>query len=247
MRLAGKVACITGAAHGIGEAEARLFAENGARVVVADIRDDLGEAVCSSIREAGGEALFVQADVTSDAAWERLIDSVLATFGKLDVLVNNAGMSASAVDDLDEVEGWERMIAVNAKSAFLGTRRAAEVMVKAGQGSIVNTSSIMGMVGFSNGHPGYYAAKAAVRNYTKTMAVRLGPHGVRVNSVHPGFFPPMLTSTNANIKSPAADVTPLGRIGRPIEVAYGALFLASDEASFITGAELVIDGGYIAL
>jgi len=143
-------------------------------------------------------------------------------------------------------KGWERVIAVNQTSVFLGTKLAAAQMAKTGGGSIVNISSIMGFVGGASGHPAYSASKGAVRIYTKSAAVRYGPLGIRVNSVHPGYMPPMLNATNANERADKITLTPLGRLGKPIEVAYGVLFLASDEASFVTGTELVIDGGYIA-
>jgi len=164
----------------------------------------------------------------------------------LDILVNNAGISSSSVGDPDRLEGWDRIIAVNQTSVFLGTKLAAEQMAKTGGGSIVNISSIMGFVGSTSGHPAYHASKGAVRIYSKAAAVRYGPSGVRVNTVHPGYMPPMLNATNAGERDDKIAATPLRRIGKPIEVAYGVLFLASDEASFITGTELVIDGGFIA-
>lgn len=246
MRLEGKVAIITGAANGMGEAEARLFAAEGARLLLTDVMAERGEQVASSIRAAGGTASFMAADVTSDLDWAQVIERALSVFGKLDILVNNAGISSSAVGDLSDIDGWHRLMAVNATSVYLGTRRAAEAMAKNRQGSIVNISSIMGIAGGVTGHPAYHASKAAVRNYTKAMACRLGKQGIRVNSVHPGYMQPMVNSTNAGIRQGRAELTPLGRTGRPIEVAYGVLFLASDEASFITGSELVIDGGFLA-
>ena len=160
--------------------------------------------------------------------------------------MNNAGISGSSVGDPDGVAGWDRVIAINATSVFLGTRRAAKEMAKTGGGSIVNISSIMGIVGGADSHPAYHASKAAVRNHTKAAAVRYGPMNVRVNSVHPGFLPPMLNATNQGGRDSKIPMTPLRRLGKPIEVANGVLFLASDEASFITAAELVIDGGFIA-
>ena len=246
MRLSGKVAIVTGAAHGMGAEEARLFAGEGAKVVVADQLVAEGEAVAASIRQANGDATFVKLDVTSDTEWEAAIAAIIAAYGRLDILVNNAGISGSSVGDPDGVAGWDRVIAINATSVFLGTRRAAKEMAKTGGGSIVNISSIMGIVGGADSHPGYHASKAAVRNYTKAAAVRYGPMNVRVNSVHPGFLPPMLNATNQGGRDSKIPMTPLRRLGKPIEVANGVLFLASDEASFITAAELVIDGGFIA-
>ncbi len=171
----------------------------------------------------------------------------IAAYGRLDILVNNAGISGSAVGEADDLAGWHRLLAVDATNGvFLGTKLAAAEMAKTGGGSIVNISSIMGIVASGDSHPGYPASKAAVRNYTKAAACRYGPQGVRVNSVHPGYMPPMLNATNAAGRQAKIEQTPLRRLGEPIEVAYGVLFLASDEASFVTGAELVIDGGYIA-
>ena len=246
MRLKDKVAIVTGGAHGMGEAEVRLFAAEGARVVVADVLGDQAEAVAASIRAGGGEAMAATIDVTSESEWAALIEKTLARYGRLDILVNNAGISGSSVGDPDGLEGWQRVIAVNQTSVFLGTKLAAEQMAKTGGGSIVNISSIMGFVGGAGGHPAYSASKGAVRIYTKSAAVRYGPLGIRVNSVHPGYMPPMLNATNANERADKIALTPLRRLGEPIEVAYGVLFLASDEASFVTGTELVIDGGYIA-
>ena len=246
MRLAGKIAIVTGAAHGMGEAESRLFARHGAKVVVADILEKEGEAVANSIRETKANAMFMKLDVTSEANWAAVIAKTIATYGRLDILVNNAGISGSSVGDHDDLVGWQKLLDINATGVFLGTKLAAAEMIKTGGGSIVNISSIMGFVASADGHPGYSAAKGAVRLYTKSAAVKYGPQGVRVNSVHPGYMPPMLNATNQNIRSTKIDATPLRRLGEPIEVANGVLFLASDEASFITGTELVIDGGYIA-
>ena len=246
MRLKDKVAIVTGAAHGMGEAEARLFAAEGARVVVADILAGDAEKVAADIRAGGGQASAATIDVTSESDWKALIEKTLWAYGRLDILVNNAGISGSSVGDPDGIEGWERVIAVNQTSVFLGTKLAAAQMAKTGGGSIVNISSIMGFVGGASGHPAYCASKGAVRIYTKAAAVRYGPQGVRVNSVHPGYLPPMLNATNAGERADKIAQTPLRRLGEPIEVAYGVLFLASDEASFVTGTELVIDGGFIA-
>jgi NAD(P)-dependent dehydrogenase (short-subunit alcohol dehydrogenase family) len=246
MRLKDKVAIITGGAHGMGEAEARLFAAEGAKIVVADILGEDAEAVVAAIRAGGGEATAAKIDVTSEAEWAGLIAGTVTSYGRLDILVNNAGISGSSVGDPDGLDGWHRIIAVNQTSVFLGTKLAAEQMAKTGGGSIVNISSIMGFVGSASGHPAYHASKGAVRIYSKAAAVRYGPLGVRVNTVHPGYMPPMLNATNAGERADKIALTPLRRIGQPIEVAYGVLFLTSDEASFVTGAELVIDGGYIA-
>ena len=246
MRLQGKIAIVTGAAHGMGEAEARLFAAEGATVIVADRLEAEGQAVAASIRDTGGHARFQRLDVTDEAEWLGLMDATMAEHGRLDILVNNAGISGSSVGDPDSLDGWHRIIAVNQTSVFLGTSLAAERMAAGGGGSIVNISSIMGFVGSSSGHPAYHASKGAVRIYSKAAAVRYGPAGVRVNTVHPGYMPAMLNSTNGNERADKIAATPLRRLGEAIDVAYGVLFLASDEAAFITGTELVIDGGWIA-
>ena len=250
MRLQGKTAIITGAASGMGAEEARLFAREGANVVVSDVSEDEGEAVAREIEDAGGAAAFVRCDVTSRQSWDELVRAAVGRYGGLDILVNNAGVSSSAYDDPLDIDGWERIMDVNATGVYLGARAAIPAMIERGGGSIVNISSIMGFVGGEGGHPAYHASKGAVRIFTKAVAVRYGPDGIRANSVHPGFMPPMKSARRA----PDMDVsrhemirlTPLRRRGETIEVAYGVLFLASDEASFVTGTELVIDGGFIA-
>ena len=246
MRLKDKVAIVTGAAHGMGEAEARLFAKQGAAVVIADVLTTQGETVASEINAIQGRARYIRADVTSETDWRHLIAETIASYGRLDILVNNAGISGSAVGDPDDLEGWHKLLAINAASVFLGTKHAAAAMIPNGRGSIINISSIMGFIGSAESHPGYVASKGAVRLYTKAAAAKYGPSGIRVNSVHPGYMPPMLNATNAAGRASKIEATPLRRLGEPIEVAYGVLFLASDEASFVTGTELVIDGGYIA-
>lgn len=248
MRLEGKVAIITGGANGMGAEESRLFAREGAQVVVADMRDEDGETVVSQIAEAGGTGVYVHTDVTSESDWQRAVDQAVARFGKVDILVNNAGISSGAYADPMDLDGWARIMDVNATGVFLGTRAAIPVMQQVGGGSIVNISSIMGFVGGEGGHPAYHASKGAVRIFTKAIAVKYGPDGIRANSVHPGFMPPMTTSQHADRSGREAQIqlTPLRRTGEVLEVANGVLFLASDEASFITGTELVIDGGFIA-
>ncbi|HEY7294713.1 MAG TPA: glucose 1-dehydrogenase [Dehalococcoidia bacterium] len=248
MRVQDKVAIISGGASGMGAEEALLFAREGAKVLIADVLEAEGQQIAQEIAAAGGTALFVRTDVTSEADWQRAVATAVERFGRLDVLVNNAGLSStSAADPLDS-EGWQRIMEVNATGVFLGSKHAVKAMQATGGGAIVNISSIMGFVGGEGGHPAYHASKGAVRILTKALAVRYGPSGIRVNSVHPGFMPPMRSSrprSDAAMQELIAQ-TPLRRTGEPIEVAYGVLFLASDEASFITGTELVIDGGFIA-
>jgi NAD(P)-dependent dehydrogenase (short-subunit alcohol dehydrogenase family) len=216
MRLKDKVAIITGAAHGMGETEARLFAKEGAKVVVADILVSEAERVSSGIRQQGGEAIAVAIDVTSEPQWQALIARTLSAYARLDILINNAGISGSSVGDPDALEGWNRVIAVNQTSVFLGTKLAAEQMAKTGGGSIINISSIMGFVGGAGGHPAYHASKGAVRIYSKAAAVRYGPLGVRVNTVHPGYMPPMLNATNAGERDDKIALTPLPHGTKPV-------------------------------
>jgi NAD(P)-dependent dehydrogenase (short-subunit alcohol dehydrogenase family) len=248
MRLPGKVAIITGGAHGMGAEETKLFAREGARVVIADVLEEEGKQLEAEVSQSGGEAMFLRTDVTAEADWQRLVETTVARFGRLDILVNNAGLSSTSEADPLDTEGWRRIMEVNATGVFLGTKYAIRAMQQAGGGAIVNISSIMGFVGGESGHPAYHASKGAVRIFTKATAVKYGPDGIRANSVHPGFMPPMRSARprdTADLQR-LVEWTPLRRTGQPIEVAYGVLFLASEEASFITGTELVIDGGFIA-
>ena len=253
MRLEGKVALITGGAGSMGAVEAKLFAREGARVAIADQLEDDGRKVEAEIVEAGGEAMFVWMDVTSENDWRDAVERCVARFGKLDLLVNNAGISASFAPDLLDTSAWDLLMEVNARGVFLGVKYAIQEMRKIGGGSIVNISSISGIVGQDFTHPGYNASKGAVRLLTKSAAVQYAKDGIRVNSVHPGLMPPMKSSLPASenaryqaLRSSITTAAPMGREGRPEEVAHAVLFLASDEASFITGAELVVDGGLTA-
>ncbi|TWT02947.1 glucose 1-dehydrogenase [Reyranella sp. CPCC 100927] len=251
MRLKDKVAVITGAANGMGAATARLFAREGAKaVVVADVIDAAGAAVVADIEKAGGRAAYMHLDVTDEAAWKSVIDKTLTAYGRLDVLVNNAGISGSAVEDLFATDAWNKLMAINATGVFLGTKHAIAAMQKSGGGSIINLSSVSGIVGQPGIHVGYNASKGAVRLLTKGIAVQHGRDGIRVNSVHPGLMPPMITSGRTADPAQRAKTlkgVPLGRAGEVDEVAYAILFLASDEASYVTGAELVVDGGWTAM
>ena len=248
MRLEGKVALISGGARGMGAEEARIFAREGAKVVIGDISEDEGKAVEAQISEAGGQALFVRLDVTQESDWTSAVDQAVSRFGKLDVLVNNAGISSRAFTDDIGIDAWDKIMEVNSKGVFLGTRAAVPMMLEAGGGSIINISSIMGLVGAAGGHPAYNASKGAVRIFSKAMAVRHGKDNIRVNSVHPGFMPPMASGIayDQEQRRGSLEQTPLGREGRIEEVANAVLFLASDEASYITGAELAVDGGFTA-
>ena len=248
MRLEGKVALVTGGANGMGAEECRLFAREGAKVAIGDILADQGRQVEAEIVEAGGEAMFVNLNVADEASWESAVGAIAARFGKLDVLVNNAGISGSGETDFRSTDAWDRLMNINARGVFLGIKHAIPEMQRAGGGAIVNISSISGFVGQESVHPGYNASKGAVRLLTKSAAVQHAADNIRVNSVHPGMMPPMLTSFqrgDARRERLVNDV-PMAREGRPIEVANAVLFLASDEASYITGTELIVDGGFTA-
>jgi NAD(P)-dependent dehydrogenase (short-subunit alcohol dehydrogenase family) len=249
MRLASKVAIVTGASSGMGAATARLFAREGAKVVLTDLLDAEGGEVARSITSAGGEARFWRHDVASEADWEAAVASTLETYGGIDILINNAGVSGSDPDRFS-MATWERQMSINAKSVFLGMRAVIPVMLKAKAGAIVNISSISGVTGQTFVHMGYNAAKGAVRTMTKAAAVQFAKDGIRVNSVHPGLMPPMRTSmlsADPKVRAGMLKAVPMGRDGRVEEVAYANLFLASDEASYITGVELPVDGGYLAM
>jgi len=249
MRLTGKVALVSGSASGMGQSEATIFAREGARVIVADLLETEGKQTVDKIVGAGGQARFVKLDVSSESDWRAAIDAAVSAFGRLDILVNNAGISGTFDQDMLSTSAWDSLMNVNAKGVFLGMKHAVPAMQKAGGGSIVNISSISGFVGQTGVHMGYNASKGAVRTMTKSAAVQFAKDGIRVNSVHPGFLPPMRTSkTSADPawRKPLLDAVPMKREGRVEEVAYAVLFLASDEASYITGAELVVDGGFVA-
>jgi NAD(P)-dependent dehydrogenase (short-subunit alcohol dehydrogenase family) len=255
-RLKGKVALITGGASGIGEATAKLFAEEGAKVVVGDIKEQDGEMVVKSIREKGGEAIFVKLNVTKEEDWQQAIDITVRTFGKLNILVNNAGISLAKDVEETSLDDWNRIMTVNATGVFLGMKYAIKAMKENGENcSIINRSSIDGQVGEA-GLFAYCASKGAVTVMTKSAALACGQKGykIRVNSVHPGYIHTALTEEEARgygldpneYLSKVGKMHPIGRIGEPIDVAYLDLYLASDESSWVTGAEFVIDGGWTA-
>ena len=250
MRLAGKVALITGGANGMGQSEAMLFAKEGARVVVGDLLEAQGRDVVDAIAKSGGQARFVKLDVTNEDAWRDAVAATMTSFGKLDILVNNAGISGTFDPDTMSTAAWDTLMNVNAKGVFLGMKHAIPAMQAAGGGAIVNISSISGFVGQDKLHMAYNASKGAVRLVTKSVAVQYAKDGIRVNSVHPGIMPPMRTSkmsADPAWREKSLRAVPMKREGRVEEVAYAVLFLASDEASYITGTELVVDGGYLAV
>jgi NAD(P)-dependent dehydrogenase (short-subunit alcohol dehydrogenase family) len=247
MRLEGKVALITGGASGMGASEAEIFAREGAKVVVADVLEAEGRKVADGLGKAG---LFVRLDVTSEAGWQEAVAAAGSTFGKLDVLVNNAGISGTFDPDTLSTSAWDRLMDVNAKGVFLGMKHVIPLMEGAGGGSIVNISSVSGFVGQAGIHMAYNASKGAVRLMTKSAAVQYARSGIRVNSVHPGVLPAMRSSkatADPTFRAKMLSGVPMRREGRVEEVAYAVLFLASDEASYITGTELVVDGGWLAV
>ncbi|MDP6455452.1 MAG: glucose 1-dehydrogenase [SAR202 cluster bacterium] len=255
MRLEGKVALISGGAHGVegemmgfGGASARLFVQEGAKVVLGDIAVEDGEKTASQLRDAGYDALFVKLDVTNEQDWENAVRTAVTNFGRLDIMVNNAGTGGPGNVEETTEDIWDGQMDVHAKGVFLGTKHAIPEMRKVGGGSIINISSIYGLVG-SVGSTAYHAAKGAIRIFSKSAAVQYASENIRVNSVHPGFITTPLT--REGLKNPEReqfmlDRIPMGRIGDPDEIAKGIVYLASDESSYMTGSELVIDGGMTA-
>ena len=255
MRLEGKVALISGAASGVegdlmgfGGAAARLFAREGAKVVLTDINQESGQQTAAQINESGGEATFLRLDVTKEQDWIDAVRATVSSYGRLDILVNNAGTGARyTVEDTTE-EVWDTQMNIHAKGTFLGTKHAIPEMRKVGGGSIINVSSIYGLVG-SDTSTAYHAAKGAIRLFTKSAAIQYAKENIRVNSVHPGYALTPLTQrgyANPEYLERILSRIPMGRVGTADDIAYGMLYLASDESSFVTGSELVIDGGTTA-
>lgn len=248
-RLDGKVALITGAARGMGQAEAKLFAKEGSKVIVTDILVEQGQKTVEEIKSSGGEAIFLKLDVTSPEDWQNVVSKAIEKYDKVDILVNNAGVLFSKDTEETTLEIWDKTFDVNVKGVFLGCKYILPAMKKAGRGSIINVSSLYGIVGFP-GEPAYDASKGAVRILSKSVALDYAKYNIRVNSLHPGntrtpMSEPWLKSPEAEkeIIGPAI----LGRLAEPIEIAYAALFLASDESSYVDAAELVVDGGYTSV
>ena len=248
MRLEGKVALISGGARGQGATEGQLFVDEGAKVVLADILDAEGEAAAAQIRENGGEASYVHLDVASEDDWRSAVEFTLQTYGRLDILINNAAIyKRTPIVDTD-VEEWRQIMEVNSTGVFLGTKHAIPAMQRSGGGSIINISSTAGLVGSGRGSA-YGASKGSVRLFTKYTAIQHALDGIRANSIHPGPIDTEMIADNLATPEGRAESearVPLRRIGTVMDVAYGALFLASDESSYMTGAELVIDGGVTA-
>ena len=249
MRLEGKSAIVTGAASGMGAATAKLFAREGAKVVLTDVLEADGRAVADDITTSGGTARFEIHDIADEADWQRVVRTAVDAFGGIDILINNAGVSGSDPDLLSR-EVWDTQMTINATGTFLGLRTVVPVMQKGGGGSIVNISSISGITGQTFVHMGYNASKGALRTMTKAAAVQFAKDGIRVNSVHPGLMPAMRTSkltADPEVRDRMLRSVPMARAGEIDEVANANLFLASDEASYITGVELPVDGGFLAL
>ena len=254
-RVAGKIALVTGGAKGIGAATARLLASEGARVMLTDMDAKNGKLVVAEIKKAGGDASFMTQDVTIEKDWERVIKACVKTYGELNVIVNNAGIGIAGTAEDTPLEDWHKVMSVNMDGVFLGTKHAIRAMKKnKSANSIVNISSIEGIIADA-GLAAYNASKAAVRNFTKSAALHCAASGyrIRVNSVHPGYIWTPLVEAHLKkmgdvkkLRQVIDAMHPIGHMGEPDDIAYGVLYLASDESKFVTGSELVIDGGYIA-
>jgi 3alpha(or 20beta)-hydroxysteroid dehydrogenase len=249
-KLDGKVALISGGARGQGAVEASVFAREGAKVVFGDVRDDEGKKVEAAIRAEGGDAVYLHLDVSMEADWQRAVRTAVDRYGKLDVLINNAGIVIPRVP-IDErtAEEWDRVMAVNAKGVFLGTKHAIPAMRRAGGGSIVNISSVAGIGQSLHQEPAYAASKGAVRIFTKVTASQHAKDGIRCNSVHPGPIDTEMVHSamsDPEVLRRRLQRVPLGRLGTVEEVVSLVLFLASDDASYVTGSEMVVDGGALA-
>ncbi|MCT1902069.1 SDR family NAD(P)-dependent oxidoreductase [Oceanobacillus sojae] len=246
-RLTGKVAIITGSANGMGASEAKLFAKEGAKVVATDINDNLLHEVINEIKADGGEAIGLKHNVTSEEEWKHVIQETVDHYGKVDILVNNAGVSSPKTMAQMEMDEWNKIMDIDLNGCVIGMKYVIPEMQKAGGGSLINISSIGGLVGMAGSSP-YTAAKGALRSLSKSAAVEYGKDKIRVNSVHPGIIEtPMTADTFKDAEAYYKTFTQLPYFGNPEDVAYGVLFLASDESRFMTGAELVIDGGWTAL
>ena len=242
----GKVALVTGGARGIGKATCERFAREGCAVVVSDCIDGEGEAVAKSIREGERRAIYAHLDVTSEQGWRDALALTMKTFGRLDVLVNNAGIARLEDIEQETLDGWNKIFAVNQTGVFLGMKACLPELEKT-RGSIVNVSSIYGAGGGNGTAIAYHASKGAVRLMTKNAAIHYAKRGVRVNSVHPGFIDtPMVAPFADALKPYIEQMTPMGRIGKPEEIAGAIAFLSSDDASYVTGTELYVDGGFTA-
>ncbi len=247
-RLTGRVALVTGAASGIGRATARRLVAEGASVLVTDIAEAAGHAFFLELHDAGAHVAFCRLDVSSESDWEAACQKAIEQFGRLDILVNNAGMGDLAGIEETSLKEWQHTLDVDLTGVFLGMRTAAPYLKESGHASVINISSIFGTSGGFGTSPAYHSAKGAVRTLTKNTAVHWATDGIRVNSIHPGFIDtPILDDARGTpFWDAMTAMTPMGRLGRPEEVAAGVAYLASDDAAFVTGLELYIDGGFTA-
>ncbi|HIE49309.1 MAG TPA: SDR family oxidoreductase [Gammaproteobacteria bacterium] len=243
-RLEDKVALITGAASGIGSAHARVFSSEGAKVIIADIQEEKAYEILNTINESGGEAIFYHLDVTDKTAWKSCVTEAVETFGQLDILINNAGIFHPGGLEEETEEGWQEIMDINLKGVFLGMKACIHELKKIGNASIVNISSLYGIKG-APGSIAYNVSKAGVHLATKAAALEYARLGVRINSIHPGqIITPIIANLTPEQDSAIKESIPMGRSGQPEEVAYTSLFLCSDEASYITGAQILVDGGW---
>jgi NAD(P)-dependent dehydrogenase (short-subunit alcohol dehydrogenase family) len=247
-RLEGRVALVTGAASGIGRVTAERLADEGAVVVVTDVQDEAGETTAGEIRDDGGQAAYLHLDVADEEGWGTVVERVLAEHEHLDILVNNAGLGDLAPIEETTLADWERTIAIDQTGVFLGMKTCGDALKASGHGSVINISSIFGTSGGFGTSPAYHAAKGAVRTLTKNVALHWATEGVRVNSIHPGFIrtPILDQAKGTEVWDAMTALTPMGRLGEPAEIAAAVAYLASDDASFVTGLELYVDGGYMA-
>lgn len=247
-RLENKTAVITGGTSGIGEATAKLFAREGARVAVVGRNEEKGKSIVEEISSNGGQAVFVQCDVSKEEDAKKMVDQVIKEFGQIDILYNNAGIAEFGTVHETEEENWNKVLDINLKGVYLCSKYVIPHMQKQKKGSIISTASVAGMIGYP-GAAAYCASKGGVHNLTKAMALDYGPDGIRVNDICPGVIETPMTvgafGSGEEVKKQAADY-PIGRVGTPEDIAYAALFLASDESTFVTGTSLIVDGGFTA-
>jgi NAD(P)-dependent dehydrogenase (short-subunit alcohol dehydrogenase family) len=245
-RLSGKIALISGGSSGLGAAQAKLFASEGAKVVIGDVQTDLGNSVVASIEDSGGEAIFVSLDVTNESSWKAAVASARTAFGGLTTLVNNAGIFHPGGIEGETLDGWSKTIAVNQTGVYMGMKTAVPALLESGNAAIVNISSLFGIIGSPNAIS-YHASKGAVRVMSKAAALEFAKRGIRVNTIFPGQIQtPILGDITPEQDKAFKALIPMGVVGQPIDIAYASLYLCSDEAKYVTGAELIVDGGWAA-
>lgn len=245
-KLDGKVSIVTGGASGIGEATARAFVAEGAKVVLADINEANGKALEQELANAGSDVMFVKADITNEEEIKQLVNKTVEKYGRIDVLFNNAGIGAMGASHELSTEAWQKVININLSGVFLMAKYTIQQMLKNGGGAIINTASILGHVGQAQ-TAAYTASKGAVVNLTRALGIEYAASNIRVNAVCPGYVDtPILNEVDAEMRQQLVKLHPIGRLGRPDEIAKAVVFLASDDASFVVGANLLVDGGYTA-